>query len=589
MKQKSRNEVSSNDKWDLTPIYKTDESFLKDLNNVKEEIKSISQFENKLTENNVLEYLNLYYSLEKKVYKLYYYASLNFDSDTTNNKYEEYRGLVKNLINDFDSLTSFASSEILNLDINKINIDEDNKFTIKELFRTKEHILPSEIEKILSNFSLSLSSSENTYEAITDSDMKFPNIINEKGEEVEFTESNYSNFIQSEDRNIRKKAFEILFNTYKTHKYAITSCFNGYIDSLISLRKIRKYNSTIEMSLDDDNIKESVYENMCETVSNNLKTLHKYYQLKKDILNLEDINIYDMYTELVKDYNKNYTFEEAKQVTLDSLQILGEDYVSKVKRAFDENWIDIYNNKGKRSGAYSSGFYDINPYILLNFEGKIKDVSTLTHEIGHSMHSLYSWENNCYQNSSYKIFVAEVASTVNELLLNYHMLENSNNKEEKKYIINSLMELFKGTIYRQVMFAIFERKMHNKKEKGEILTSKQMSEDYLILNKKFFGENVEVDELIKYEWMRIPHFYYDFYVYKYAIGLCSACHIVKNIKENKPNAIENYISFLKSGGSDYPEKILEKSGININNKEYIESAIEMFDKLIDEFKQLMEE
>ena len=314
--------------------------------------------------------------------------------------------------------------------------------------------------------------------------------------------------------------------------------------------------------------------------------LYKYFKLKQDFLKLDEFHLYDQYVDLVEENTKKYTFLEAKDLVIEALSVLGEDYIKNLNKAFDERWIDVYNNKGKRGGAYSSGFYDTKPYVLLNYEGTINDVSTLAHELGHSMHTYYSCLNNPYQYSHYKIFVAEVASTVNELLLNFHLL-NKGSKEDKKYILSNLMNLFKATIYRQTMFAEFERDMHNLKEQGGVLTNEVLCDNYYKLNLDYFGPDVVVDDEIKYEWERIPHFYYNFYVYKYAIGLSCACYIVDNILNKKENALENYLKFLSSGGSDYPINELKIAGIDVTKKDVIESAIKMFDSFIEQFKELM--
>jgi len=356
---------------------------------------------------------------------------------------------------------------------------------------------------------------------------------------------------------------------------------------LASNAKILNFNSSLEASLYSDNVSTDVYNNLIDTVNNNLHILYKYYDLKKEVLELDELHLYDIYLELIKELDKEYSYEEAKELVINALSVLGDDYINNLKKAFDEKWIDVYNNVGKRSGAYSSGFYDTNPFVLLNYESKLKDVSTLAHELGHSMHTYYSCKNNTYNNSSYKIFVAEVASTVNELLLNKYLLKHSTDDKEKLYILNSLLELFKGTIFRQVMFAEFERDMHKKHENGEILTHDLLSNEYYKLNQKYFGPNVVVDEQIKYEWERIPHFYYNFYVYKYAIGLSAACYIVDGILNNRENALENYLNFLKSGGSDYPVNELKIAGVDITSPEVIESAIKTFDNTINEMKKLI--
>ena len=594
-RQKARSEIEEKYKWDLTPIYKDVDSWYEDYDLVSKEIKKVLDFQGNIVKSakNLLDYIEFSMNLERKLYKLYYYAHLNFDSDTTNNEYQKMNGKIENLLAEYNKLDSFANPEMMKIDYNQIKEFykeeprlQEYEFLLEQLYRYKDHILNTEAESIISSFANINSTPEQVFEALTDSDLRFGKVKNDKGEDVELTESNYSSFIESTNRDVRKEAFEMLLKTYSNYKNTIANTFAGNVEVLTTMAKLKKYSSSLEASLFDDNISTGVYNNLIDTVSNNLNVLYKYFDLKKEVLGLDEFHLYDQYNSLVPDCSKNYTFEEAKDLVLKALTVLGKDYVANLNKAFDERWIDVYNNKGKRTGAYSSGFYDTNPYVLLNFNGKFGDVSTLAHELGHSMHTYYSCHNNPYQYSSYKIFVAEVASTVNELLLKYYILNHTDDVNEKKYIINEMMNNFKSTIYRQTMFAEFERDMHALKEKGEVLTSQLLSDKYYELNKKYFGPNVVVDDVIRYEWERIPHFYYDFYVYKYAIGLSCACYIADGILNNKPNALENYKKFLSSGGSDYPANELKIASIDVTKSEVVESAIKMFDNLIKQFKEL---
>lgn len=594
-RQKARSEIEEKYKWDLTPIYKDVDSWYEDYDLVSKEIKKVLDFKGNIVKSakNLLDYIEFSMNLERKLYKLYYYAHLNFDSDTTNNEYQKMNGKIENLLAEYNKLDSFANPEMMKIDYNQIKEFykeeprlQEYEFLLEQLYRYKDHILNTEAESIISSFANINSTPEQVFEALTDSDLRFGKVKNDKGEDVELTESNYSSFIESTNRDVRKEAFEMLLKTYSNYKNTIANTFAGNVEVLTTMAKLKKYSSSLEASLFDDNISTGVYNNLIDTVFNNLNVLYKYFDLKKEVLGLDEFHLYDQYNSLVPDCSKNYTFEEAKDLVLKALTVLGEDYVANLNKAFDERWIDVYNNKGKRTGAYSSGFYDTNPYVLLNFNGKFGDVSTLAHELGHSMHTYYSCHNNPYQYSSYKIFVAEVASTVNELLLKYYILNHTDDVNEKKYIINEMMNNFKSTIYRQTMFAEFERDMHALKEKGEVLTSQLLSDKYYELNKKYFGPNVVVDDVIRYEWERIPHFYYDFYVYKYAIGLSCACYIADGILNNKPNALENYKKFLSSGGSDYPANELKIASIDVTKSEVVESAIKMFDNLIKQFKEL---
>ncbi len=594
-RQKTRSEIEEKYKWDLTPIYKDVDSWYEDYDLASKEIKKVLEFKGNIVKNakNLLDYIEFSMNLERKLYKLYYYAHLNFDSDTTNDEYQKMNGKIENLLAEYNRLDSFANPEMMKIDYSQVKEFykeeprlEEYEFLLEQLYRYKDHILNTEAESIISSFANINSTPEQVFEALTDSDLRFGKVKNDKGEEIELTESNYSSFIESTNRDVRKEAFEMLLKTYSNYKNTIANTFAGNVEVLTTMAKLKKYSSSLEASLFDDNISTEVYNNLIDTVSNNLNVLYKYFDLKKEVLGLDEFHLYDQYNSLVPDCSKNYTFEEAKELVLKALAVLGEDYVANLNKAFGERWIDVYNNKGKRTGAYSSGFYDTNPYVLLNFNGKFGDVSTLAHELGHSMHTYYSCHNNPYQYSSYKIFVAEVASTVNELLLKYYILNHTDDVNEKKYIINEMMNNFKSTIYRQTMFAEFERDMHALKEKGEILTSQLLSDKYYELNKKYFGPDVVVDDVIRYEWERIPHFYYDFYVYKYAIGLSCACYIADGILNDKPNALENYKKFLSLGGSDYPANELKIAGIDVTKSEVVESAIKMFDNLIKQFKEL---
>ena len=593
--QKTRDQIDNKYKWDLTKIYKTDENWYNDFSKVEKEVTKVAEFKGKIVDSakNLLDYLEFSIEMERKLYKLYYYAHLKFDEDTTNTKYQEMNGKITNLLSYYSELDSFANPEMMTIDydlIEKFYVEEpklkEYQFNLEEIYRYKKHILTDSEEKIISMFSNTINSSEETYSSLVDSDLKFGNIEDEEGNLVELTESNYKVYIESKDRRVRRDAFNQLLNTYGSYKNTISNTFKGNIEVLTTLAKIKKFKNSLEASLFNENIPTSVYDNLIDTVSNNLDVLYKYFDLKKKVLNLDEFHLYDQYVELIEDCDKTYSYEEAKKLVVEALSVLGEDYLDILNKAFNEGWIDVYNNVGKRSGAYSSGFYDTNPYILLNYENRINDVSTLAHELGHSIHTYYSCKNNPYQYSHYEIFVAEVASTVNELLLNYHILNNTDNTDEKKFILSNMMNLFKATIYRQTMFAEFEKGVHSKKEQGEILTHENLSNYYYELNKKYFGPNVIVDDVIRYEWERIPHFYYNFYVYKYAIGLSCACFIVTNILNKEENALENYKKFLSSGGSDYPVNELKIAGIDVTDKEVIESAIKMFDNLIKEFNLL---
>ena len=594
MKQKKRSEISVKDTWNLESIYKNLEEFNKDYCYLENEIKNIEKYKGHLLDNSktLLEFLEYSDKLERILYKLYYYTHLQYDVDTTNSNSLELSEKVSQLMTKFSNYNSFVEPELLKGDYSLVTkyIKDNNKlekykFNLEKLFRYQEHTLSEDEEKLLSNLGISLSAPESIYESLTDSDLTFGSItIN--GEKQEFTESNYSRFIESDNRNVRKKAFNLLFKTYKKYSHTISDTFRYNVEVHTKLANIKKYKSALQASLYHDNIEVEVYNNLIKTVRSNLHVLYDYYKLKKEVLNLKELHLYDIYTNMVKDVDKNYTFNEAKEIVLDGLKVLGSDYNRKLNKAFDNRFIDIYNNKGKRGGAYSSGFYDTNPFILLNFEGKYNDVTTLAHELGHSMHTMYSCEANPYNTSSYQIFVAEVASTVNELILIKYLIKKTNVKEEKLYLLNKLLELFKGTIFRQTMFAEFEKNMYESHEIGVVLTSDYLNKEYYKLVKDYFGKEVKCDKLIESEWMRIPHFYYNFYVYKYAIGLSAACKIVHDIETLGNVAVERYINFLKTGGSMYPSDELKICGIDVTKDDYIIDAINFFQDTILEFRKI---
>lgn len=596
-KQKTRSEIDKNYQWDLSTIYGSIDEWNKEYISTKDKLPSLTKYKGSLLKdaNTLLEFLNLDTEINRKLDKLFSYAHLLNDEDTTNTKNQELFGKIVNLNNEYSKITTFVKPELLKSNYEQIkafykDLPELKEYEVllEEIYRYKEHTLDEKEERIVAELNKSLSSPSEIFEKLTDADMKFPDIVDEKGNSVEFTESNYSIFIRSKDRRVRKDAFNILHNTYGKYKNTLSETYASLVEVEVALSKIYNFESAIKMSLFDDNIDVSVYDNLVKTVNENLKELYKYYDLRKKILNLDEQHLYDTYVSLVEDDNKNYTFSEAKDLVLKALSVLGDDYVEILNKAFDEKWIDVFNNVGKRSGAYSSGCYDTNPFILLNFEGKLDDVSTLSHELGHSVHSYLSREFNSYQNASYKIFVAEVASTVNELLLNNYMLKNTSDKNEKLSILNKQLELFKSTIFRQTMFAEFERDMHALVEQNGVLTNEVLCDAYYKLVKKYFGDSVYIDEAIKYEWSRIPHFYYNFYVYKYATGLSAAAFIASQILSGNKEYIEKYKNFLKLGGSMYPIDELKQIDIDMTKKEVVESAIEMFKNTLEEFEKLID-
>ncbi len=594
-KEPKRSEVKQEDKWDLESMYNSVDDWEKDYQKVIELEQEVKKYKGHLLDSGKTLYEYLIYTdkMDQILENLIIYASMKSDEDTTNTQYLALKGKVENLEVRIAEEFSFVTPELLKTDYSTIEkfYEEfpqlrDYEFDLKDVFRFKEHTLSEPEEKLLSSLSNDLDYSNKTASIIRNSDLKFGNIKDENGEEVELTNSNYSIYIESKDREVRKMAFQEMYRTLASFKNTLATTYAGEVDANVHLSKLRGFKSARERALFSNNIDISVYDNLIDTVNKHLDVIYKYYDLKKDVLHLDELHLYDIYTDLVKENTKQYDFEEAKQLVIDALGVLGEDYISNLKKAFTENWIDKYPNIGKRGGAYSWGTYTSKPFVLLNYQGRLDDVSTIAHELGHSMHSYYSKNNNPYHSYNYRIFVAEVASTVNEMLLYKYMLGKTDNKQEKLVILNNLMELFKGTIYRQAMFAEFERDIYAKVENGEVITYDLLCDYYYELNKKYFGDGVVVDEEIKYEWERIPHFYMNFYVYQYATGLSAAATIVTNILAGKKDAIDNYLKFLTLGGSMYPIDELKVAGVDMNKSEVVENAIKMFDEIIDEFKEV---
>ncbi|MDY4996132.1 MAG: oligoendopeptidase F [Bacilli bacterium] len=594
----NRDTIDAKYKWDLTQIFKSTEEFEECYKKAETLIEDFKKYENIMGENakNFYGTINTYYEITRTLDKLYVYTNLLSDTDTSNNTYQSLKIKISNLLDKWSKASFFVTPTILKKneqEIEKYYIEEpklkDYEIILKREFRYKEHTLSDEEEKLLSNLTKMLNNNYQTYELLKDSDLTFGTILDESQKEVVLTESNYSIYIESKDRRVRKDAFKTLYQTYKQFINSFASTLSGNINENITISRIKKYNSTIEWCLYHDELDETIYNNLINTVSNNMNILYKYYSLKKEMLKLDELHLYDIYTPIVKNFDKKYPYEEAKETVLKALSILGEDYISTLAKGLENNWVDVYPSLSKRTGGYSGGSYDTAPYILLNYQEKYDDMSTLSHEAGHSMHSYYTRKNNPYQYGDYSIFVAEVASTTNEILLAKYLLKTSNNKEEKLFILDKLMNLFKATIYRQTMFAEFEQAIYQDAENDIPLTADYLSEKYYELNKKYFGSDVTIDEEIQYEWAKIPHFYYNFYVYQYATGLSAACHIANDILSGKENAVENYKSFLKCGSKKNPIDSLKLAGVDLTKKEVVESAINMFNDTIDEFKKLINE
>lgn len=579
-------------KWDLSKIYNSIDDFRVDYNYVLDKLDSFSKYKDiKYDSSSLYEVLELLMNVSRVLEKLEVYTSLLCDEDTGNNKNQELKEEVSNLCSKFSQTTYFIDTDILKMDYSDIedlykknSKLKDYENYLYEMFRYKCHTLSNDEEKLLANLSNAMGNNYDSYELLKDNDLLFPNFSVDM-EDYELNNSNYSLYIESDDREIRKEAFNTLYDTYCQYKNIFASLLVSNIKEDVSMARIKKYNNTLEASMYSDDLSMSIYDNLVNTVNDKIDVIHKYYDLKKKVLGLDELHLYDVYANLIKGDSFTYEYDDAKEIVISALSVLGDEYISILKNGIEKRWVDVYPSKGKRTGGYSSGCYDTEPYILLNYQDKYDDMSTLAHELGHSMHSYYTRSNNSYQYGHYSIFVAEVASTVNELLLAKYILKNSNDKNEKLFILNRMMELFRATIYRQTMFAEFERNIYEMIEKDKAVTADVLSDEYYRLNEIYFGKNVVVDDKIRYEWERIPHFFYNFYVYKYATGLSAACYIVNSLLDGKITA-DDYISFLNCGKSKTPLESLKLAGVDLSDKSVISSAISMFNDTINEFNDL---
>ncbi|GEN30660.1 oligoendopeptidase F [Cerasibacillus quisquiliarum] len=591
-----RSDVPVERTWRLEDIFATDDLWEEELNKLQNDLPKMKELQGTLHESaeQVYEVFTLQDELSERLGKLYTYAHMRYDQDTTNSFYQAMNAKADHVLTEAYSTMSFIVPELLSIDEERLKsfLDEKEELklyehTIERILRQKDHVLGEREEEILAEASDALSSSSQTFSMLNNADLKFPMIKDENGEEVELTHGRFITFMESKDRNVRKAAFQAMYDTYGKYKNTFASTLTGNLKANNFNAKVRKYKSAREAALYGNNIPEQVYENLVEAVNEKLPLLHRYLKLRKEVLGLDELHMYDIYTPLVTDVDMKVTYEEAQQYVLDSLQPLGEEYVNIVKQGFEDRWIDVEENVGKRSGAYSSGAYGTNPYILLNWQDSVNDLYTLTHELGHSVHSYYTRKTQPYRYGNYSIFVAEVASTCNEALLNDYMLNHLKDEKQKLYLLNHFLEGFRGTVFRQTMFAEFEHDIHQRMQKGEALTADKLTEIYHELNKKYYGADVVSDPEIGLEWARIPHFYYNYYVYQYATGYSAATALAHKILSKEDGAVDRYIHFLKAGSSDYPIEVLKRAGVDMTSKQPILDALDVFEENLKKMEQLL--
>lgn len=588
-----RTSIEDKFKWNIDTMYQSNESIKDDIDKVNSIIEELKSYKGKISSSkeNLYKVLSNSEKASRILQNLYVYTHMKQHEDTRNNENQARATKAEMLSTELSMATSYIVPEIIAMDENKLKeYLEDEKLSfykkyVDEILRDKPHTLTEKEEEILAGVSDLSTVPENVYEMFSFADLKFPEIKGEDGKDIRITHGNYSTFLKSKDSRVRKDAFKAVYSTYEDYKNTFASTLYGGIKSEIFYSKMRNYKSAIESSLFQDDISVDVYYNLISAVDENLDTLNRYVDIRKKYLNIDEMHMYDLYVPITSNFDMKITYEEAQDIILKALKPLGEEYLSIVKRAFNERWIDVYENEGKQGGAYSWGSYDSSPYILMSYKDDLNSLFTLIHELGHSMHSYYSKHSQEYLYSSYKIFVAEVASTLNELLLVNYLLENSSSKEERIYLLNYYLEQFRTTVYRQTMFAEFEKITHERVEAGEPLTAKEFTDIYYDLNKKYYGKSCIVDEEIGLEWARIPHFYSNFYVYKYATGFSAASALSEKILNEGKSAVEKYIEFLKSGGSDYPLNQLRAAGVDMEKKESIEKALNVFKELVEELER----
>ena len=594
---KTRDQIDSKYKWNIEAMIPDESVISGELETIKKEAEAYGEdFAGRLTESAdiLLAAFQERDDIWRRLEKIYVYARMRRDENNAETKYQAMADQCNSVIAAVSASMAFFTPELLSASEETIlaYIDaapglEIYRFAICDTMRQKAHILTQAEENILAQMSEITGATNDIFTMLNNADIKFGTIIDEDGDKTEVTHGNFIKFMESHDRDVRKNAYNAVYDAYKELINTIASAYNYNTKTDVVSARIRKYESARAAALSGDNIPAEVYDNLVAEVHKNLPAMHRYVELRKKLLGVDKLYMYDMYVPLIKLPETSVSFEEGLDIMRDALQPLGEEYLTKMNKGIEEGWIDVYENKGKTSGAYSFGCYDSYPYILLNYTDTLKDVFTIIHEMGHSMHSRYTRDEQPYIYGSHSIFTAEVASTVNESLLMQHLLRTEDEKEMRKYLLNMHLEEFRTTLFRQTMFAEFEDITHKAIESGETLTAEWMCQQYEDLNAQYYGSAVEKDDVIRYEWARIPHFYNAFYVYKYATGYSAATAISKKIlTEGKP-AAQDYIRFLKTGESDHPIELLKIAGVDMSSPLPVQQAMETFNQLLDEFESLL--
>lgn len=593
-----RSEVKEEYTWDVSAMYASKTAWEADLKEVDAIVSDLAKLEGSVmaSAEKLLAALELGARAEQKIDLAFNYAERLFDQDQKNTEHQAMSQKMYGVMTDYQSRTAFVVPEILAADkatlaqyfAEKKEL-ELYRGLVDEILRTKEHVLTAEMEKLVAMTGEMAQTPEQVYSIINNADLIYPEIEDENGEKVRLSHGNFVPFEESGDRRVRKDAFEAFYSIYKQFAGTIAGLYNGQVKQQIFYAKARNYASTLEAAVDANNVPAKVYRNLVETVNANMDKMHRYVKLRKKCLGVDELHMYDVYTPMIADAAKKVSYDEAKETVLKALAPLGEDYVATVKEGFENRWIDVYENEGKRSGAYSAGAFGTHPYVLLNYNDTLDNMFTLAHEMGHAMHSWYSNANQPYIYSQYKIFVAEVASTCNEILLMEYLLANTTDKKERAYLLNHYLDSFKGTVYRQTMFAEFELNVGRMAQEGTSLTPEVLNAEYRRLNRLYFGENIVLDHEIDTEWMRIPHFYYNYYVFQYATGYAAAIALSRRILREGAPAVKDYIGFLSGGCSKSPIDLLKGAGVDMSTTKPVEEALSLFGELIGEMEELMKD
>ena len=593
---KQRNEIEEKYTWDLSTIFPTDEAFEAELAQVSEEVKKAAGLAGHLLDSadSLLTTTEVQLDLMRRIEKLYSYAHMKNDQDTRVAKYQEYQAKGMTLYSDFGQSFAFYEPEFMAITEEQYQAFlaeqpalQQYQHYFDKLLKKKAHILTQREEELLAGAGEIFGAAGETFAILDNADIVFPMVHDEDGNEVQLSHGNYITLVESKNREVRKEAYEALYSIYEQyqHTYAKTLQTNVKVHNYNA--KVRKFSSAREASLSADFIPESVYDSLVSAVNKHLPLLQRYIALRAKILGISDLKIYDMYTPLSEtDYK--FTYEEALAKSEEVLAILGEDYLSRVKTAFSERWIDVHENQGKRSGAYSGGSYDTNAFMLLNWQDTLDNLFTLVHETGHSMHSSYTRETQPYVYGDYSIFLAEIASTTNENILTEKLLEEVEDDATRFAILNHFLDGFRGTVFRQTQFAEFEHAIHKADQEGQVLTSEFLNELYADLNEKYYGLNKEDNPQIQYEWARIPHFYYDYYVFQYSTGFSAASALAEKIVHGSQEDKDKYLDYLKAGNSDYPLNVIKKAGVDMEKEDYLNAAFAVFERRLDEFEALVE-